>query len=268
MAIGVMATTSAGAAGGVGTVLTAARTLRLQGCNGHPGIRVALRDSGALDWAALRWSRGADLKGAVGQSGYREEQSAALHISGDASLLQQALGSRLCAQLTDRNFTDLGSVQRGHDTWIVIAAPPAAANADEIAADLLLRVNRARAQPRRCGSKDFPAAPPLQPSALLRRAAEAHTQDMVSHDYFAHEGYDGSTPAQRVAATGYHYRLVGENLASGPQSAAEAVAGWLTSPGHCENIMDARFSESGVAYAANNSGTPRVYWVQEFATPR
>jgi uncharacterized protein YkwD len=272
-AIGVMATSSAGAAaaGGVGTVLTAARTVRLQGCGGHPGIRVALRDNGALDSAALQWSRGADLKGAVGQSGYREEQSAALHISGDASLLQQALGSRLCAQLTDRNFTDLGSVQRGHDTWIVIAAPfapLAAANADEIAADLLLRINRARAQPRRCGSKDFPAAPPLQPSALLRRAAEAHSQDMVSHNYFAHEDYDGSTPAQRVAATGYRYQLVGENLASGPESAAEAVAGWLASPGHCENIMDARFSESGVAYAANNSGTPRVYWVQEFATPR
>ena len=90
---------------------------------------------------------------------------------------------------------------------------------------------------------------------------------MVSHDYFAHEGHDGSTPAQRVAATGYRYRLVGENLASGPQSAAQAVAGWLASPGHCENIMDARFSESGVAYAANSSGAPRVYWVQEFAAP-
>jgi uncharacterized protein YkwD len=262
--------TAAGAPVPAASVLSAARNLRMQGCDGHPGIRVALRDSGVLDSAALRWSRGADLKAAVGQSGYREQQSAALHISGDASLLQQALGSKLCAQLTDRDFTDLGSVQRGHDTWIVVAAPfapPAAANADEIAADLLLRINRARAEPRRCGSKAFPAAPPLQSSAQLRRAAEAHTQDMVSHDYFAHEGYDGSTPAQRVAATGYHYRLVGENLASGPQSAAEAVAGWLTSPGHCENIMDARFSESGVAYAANSSGAPRVYWVQEFAAP-
>jgi uncharacterized protein YkwD len=271
MAMSVMATTSAGAAAGAGTVLTAARNLRIQGCDGHPGIRVALRDSGALDSAALQWSRGAELKAAVGQSGYREEQSAALHISGDASLLQQALGSKLCAQLTDRDFTDLGSVQRGHDTWIVIAAPftpPRAANADAIAADLLLLINRARAQPRRCGSKAFPAAPPLEPSALLRRAAEAHSQDMLSHNYFAHEGYDGSTPAQRVAATGYRYQLVGENLAEGPQSAAEAVAGWLASPGHCENIMDAHFSESGVAYAANSSGTPRVYWVQEFAAPR
>ena len=120
----------------------------------------------------------------------------------------------------------------------------------------------------RCGSKAFPAAPPLQPSAQLRRAAEAHAKDMVSHDYFEHEGHDGSTPAQRVAATGYRYRLVGENLASGPQSAAQAVAGWLASPGHCQNIMDARFSEFGVAFAANSSGTPRIYWVQEFAAPR
>jgi uncharacterized protein YkwD len=270
LAISVMASTTAAAAGAV-AALTAARALRLQGCDGHPGIRVALRDSGALDSAALQWSHGSDLKAAVGQSGYREQQSAALHISGDASLLQQALGSRMCPQLTDRSFTDLGSVQRGQETWIVIAAPfapPAAANADEIAAELLLRINRARAQPRRCGNREFPAAPPLQPSALLRRAAEAHTQDMVSHNYFAHEGYDGSTPAQRVAATGYRYQLVGENIAEGPQSAADAAAGWLASQEHCENIMDARFSESGVAYASNSSGAPRVYWVQEFAAPR
>ena len=265
-----MATGSGGAAG-AGTVLSAARNLRMQGCDGHPGIRITLRDSGVLDAAALRWSRGADLRAALAQSGYRDEQSAALHISGDASLLQQALASKLCAQLTDRDFADLAARCSAAMTWVVVAAPfapPAVADADEIAAELLLRINRARAQPRHCGSKAFPAAPPLQASALLRRAAEAHTQDTLRHNYFAHEGYDGSTPAQRVAATGYRYQLIGENIASGPQSAAEAAAGWLASPGHCENIMDARFSESGVAYAANYSGTPRVYRVQEFAAPR
>jgi uncharacterized protein YkwD len=262
---------AAGSGAAATMVLTTARNLRIQGCSGHPGIRVLLRDSGALDSAAMQWSRGADLASAVRQSGYREQQSAALHVSGDTSVLQQALTARLCAELTDRNFTDLGSVQRGHDTWIVIAAPftpPAAANADEIAAELLLRINRARARPRQCGNKAFPAAPPLQSSALLRRAAEAHAQDMLGHNYFAHQGYDGSTPAQRVTAAGYRYQLVGENIASGPQSAAEAAEGWLASPAHCENIMNARFSESGIAYAANNSGTPHVYWVQEFATPR
>ena len=251
--------------------LATARNLRIQGCGGHSGIGVALRDSGALNAAALQWSRGANLKSAVEQSGYREEQSAAVHVNGDAAAVQQAMTSKLCAELTDRSFIDLGSVQRGNDTWIIIAAPfapPARANANEIAGELLQRINRARAQPRRCGDKTFSPAPPLHSSVLLRRAAEAHTQDMLNHNYFAHEGYDGSTPAQRVAATGYRYQIVGENLASGPETAAEAVDGWLASPAHCENIMDPRFSESGIAYAANGSGAPRIYWVQEFAAPR
>jgi len=262
---------SPGAGPAPATVLLSARNLRAQGCGGHPGIRVALRDSAALNAAAGQWSRGAYLKSAVQQSGYREQQSAALHVSGDATALQQALRSKLCAELTDASFTDLGSVQRGHDSWIIIAAPftpPARADADQIAAELLQRINRARAAPRRCGDKSFPPAPALQSSVLLRRAAEAHTQEMLEHDYFAHQGYDGSTPAQRVAATGYRYLLVGENIASGPQSAAEAAEGWLASPAHCENIMDPRFSETGIAYAANNSGTPRIYWVQEFGAPR
>lgn len=262
---------SAPAAGsGASAALAAARSLRSQGCGGHNGTRLALRASGALNAAALQWSRGANLKSAVGQSGYREQQSAALHVSGDAGVLPQAMRSRLCAELTDPSFIDLGSSQRGHDTWIIIAAPfapPALIHANETAGELLLRINRARAQPRRCGNKAFAPAPPLQSSALLRRAAEAHAQDMVSHNYFAHEGFDGSTPAQRASATGYRYQLVGENIASGAQSAAEAAEGWLASPGHCENIMDPRFSESGIAFAANSSGAPRIYWVQVFAAP-
>jgi uncharacterized protein YkwD len=254
-----------------GMVLNTARTLRLHGCGGHAGLRIALRTSGALDAAALQWSRASSLKSAVEQSGYRAEQSAALHVSGDAGVLQQAMTSKLCAQLTDGDFVDLGSHQSGRDTWIIVAAPflpPARTDAGAIAAELLQRINRARAQPRRCGGKSFAPAPPLQSSPLLNHAAEVHAQDMISHNYFAHEGYDGSTPAQRVTATGYRYLLEGENIASGPESAAEAAAGWLASPAHCENIMDPRFSESGVGYAANASGTPRIYWVQEFATPR
>lgn len=269
MALGAAGGTAATAAGS-GTPLASARVLRLQGCAGHAGIRTELRDSGALTAAALQWSRVPNLKSAIERSGYRAEQSAALHVSGDAAVLQQALRIKLCAELTDRSYLDLGSVQRGRDTWIIVAAPfapPARADAGEIGAELLQRVNLARARARRCGSTSFAPAAPLQSNALLRRAAEAHAQDMLSHDYFAHQGYDGTTPAQRVTATGYRYQLVGENIASGPETAAEALDGWLASPGHCENIMDPRFSESGIAYAANSSGTPRIFWVQVFAAP-
>jgi uncharacterized protein YkwD len=263
--------TAAGATADAGSALAAARNLRIQGCAGHPGIGVALRDSTALNAAALQWSRTSNLKSAVELSGYRAEQSAALHVSGDASALQQGMKIKLCAQLTDRSFVDLGSAVRGHDIWIIIAAPfapPARIDANEITAELLQRVNAARARPRHCGDKFFPAAPALQSNALLRRAAEVHAQDMISHDYFAHNGYDGSTPAQRVSATGYRYQIVGENIASGPEGAAEAADGWLASPAHCENIMDPRFSDSGIAYAATGSGMPHIYWVQEFAAPQ
>ncbi len=263
--------TAAPGASLAGSAPAVARTLRSHGCGGHVGIGTVLRDNRTLNAAALQWSRGANLKSAVEQSGYREQRSAALHVSGDASAIQRALTGRLCAELTDPSYVDLGSFQRGHDIWIIIAAPfapPVRSDADAIARELLLRINRARALPRRCGSRTFAAAAPLQASPLLRLAAEAHAQDMLSHDYFAHEGHDGSTPAQRVTATGYHYQIVGENIASGPQTAADAVAGWLASPAHCENIMDPRFRESGIAYAASGSGTPRIYWVQEFAAPR
>ena len=66
---------------------------------------------------------------------------------------------------------------------------------------------------------------------------------------------------------GYQPRLTGENIAFGPESAEEAVAGWLDSPGHCANIMDPRFQHIGVALATGR-GRGRIYWVQEFGAPR
>ena len=71
-----------------------------------------------------------------------------------------------------------------------------------------------------------------------------------------------------MRASGYRETLVGENIAYGPKSADEVVRGWLDSPGHCENIMDVRFSEVGIAYAAGSGSKPGLYWVQVFAAPR
>ena len=251
------------------TPLELARNVRTQGCRGHAGIRTPLRYIGGLNEAALSVAQGVSLKTAVARAGYREQESTSIHVSGDPSALQHVLANQLCDTLVNPDFSDVGIAQRGHDTWMILAVPfNPPARAGPVGSELLQRINLARASSRRCGSKLFPAVAPLQPNTLLRAAAEAHARDMLDHNYFAHEGHDGSNPAQRVAGTGYTYRLIGENIASGPTSAAEAVAGWLESPGHCENLMDARFTDSGVAFAASTSGPPRIYWVQEFATPR
>jgi uncharacterized protein YkwD len=128
-------------------------------------------------------------------------------------------------------------------------------------------VNEARSRGRRCGSERFPAAPALSVSRDLEDAAAAHARDMARKRYFEHRGRDGSQPKDRVRRAGYQSRLTGENIALGPVSAEEVVDGWLDSPGHCANIMDARFQDIGVGVASGGK-RGEIYWVQTFGAPR
>ena len=146
-----------------------------------------------------------------------------------------------------------------------------AAAAPESGATLRARVvelvNAARSKGRKCGSERFPAAPPLIASRELNEAAARHARDMARKDYFEHRGADGSQPKDRVLRAGYQSRLTGENIALGPESAEEVIAGWLASPGHCANIMDSRFQHIGVGLATGR-GRGKIYWVQNFGAPR
>jgi uncharacterized protein YkwD len=127
-------------------------------------------------------------------------------------------------------------------------------------------VNVARGKGRRCGNERFAAAPPLGVSRKLNEAAAGHARDMARRKFFEHQGSDGSQPKDRVLRAGYRPRLTGENIAYGPDSAEEVVAGWLASPGHCANIMDSRFREIGVGVATGRK-RGHIYWVQTFGAP-
>ncbi len=127
-------------------------------------------------------------------------------------------------------------------------------------------VNQARATARSCGNEPFKAAAPLRWSEPLARAAQGHSEDMASKDYFDHTTPDGADMAARVKAQGYAFSLLGENIAAGQATPAEAVRGWLESPGHCRNIMNADFQELGVGRA--EGGSYRIYWTQNFGSPR
>ena len=116
-------------------------------------------------------------------------------------------------------------------------------------------------------SERYTAAPPLIASRELSEAAANHARDMARKNYFDHRGADGSQPKDRVLRAGYQPRLTGENIALGPESAEEVVAGWLASPGHCANIMDSRFQNIGVGLATGR-GRGKIYWVQTFGAPR
>jgi uncharacterized protein YkwD len=141
------------------------------------------------------------------------------------------------------------------------------ASSDTLRARVVELVNAARSKSRRCGSERFAAAPPLTTSRKLDDAASVHARDMMRRQFFDHGGSDGSQPKDRVLRTGYQSRLTGENIALGPESAEEVVAGWLASPGHCANIMDSRFQQIGVGLATGRQ-RGQIYWVQTFGAPR
>jgi uncharacterized protein YkwD len=165
----------------------------------------------------------------------------------------------------------LGLHAVGTSAWVVLAEPfsaPRPEDAERVRAELLQRINQARAQPRRCGDRSVGPARPLQPQADLHRAAQAHADDMARHSYFSHTGRDSSQVAQRADRTGYAWRRIGENLAAGQSTPAAAVEGWLASPGHCANLMQPEFSEVGLAYAVNLQSRDGIYWVQVLGTPR
>jgi uncharacterized protein YkwD len=162
--------------------------------------------------------------------------------------------------------------RRGADSWLVLAGSvyvaPASAQAPLQATRALQLVNEVRARGARCGDRSFAPAPPVKLSETLAGVAFGHADDMAKHNYFEHEDLIGRSPADRVRAVGYQEKLVGENIAYGPKSAEEVVQGWLDSPGHCENIMDPRFAEMGIAYAAGQAARRGLFWVQLLVAPK
>lgn len=136
-------------------------------------------------------------------------------------------------------------------------------------ASLLARMNEARAKGARCGNEGaFGPAPPLAWNAALARAAVVHTRDLASHDLFSHTGSDGSVLKDRIDAAGYRWRSIAENIAGGRDSPRGVIDQWVTSPGHCANLMNPRFVHVGVACVP---GGPRStythYWTMTLGTP-
>jgi uncharacterized protein YkwD len=118
---------------------------------------------------------------------------------------------------------------------------------------------------------------PLQESAQLAHAAVEHSEEMVSKDYFAHVAPDGSTPLQRVEATGYipNHEVgytIGENIAWGTlqlSTPAAIVAAWIASPEHLANILDPSYKETGLGVVAAvppslSQGQPGAIYSQVF----
>jgi uncharacterized protein YkwD len=133
---------------------------------------------------------------------------------------------------------------------------------------LLQQINAARAVARSCGGTVMPAAAPLAWNDRLFSAAARHSSDMAVNNYFSHTGLDGRSAAQRVAAEGYAWSWVGENIAAGQTSVSAVMGGWLASPGHCANIMRAEYRDVGVSCVQQGGSTYGRYWTMTVARPQ
>jgi uncharacterized protein YkwD len=112
---------------------------------------------------------------------------------------------------------------------------------------------------------------PLEPDARLFVAAERLAADLAAHGTIGHVGSDGSLPWTRVDAAGYTRTMVAENVAAGQTDAAQAVRGWIDSPPHRANLLQAGVRHVGAAHVVGRPacrGCAPHYWVLVLADTR
>ncbi len=185
---------------------------------------------------------------------------------------------------------DVGSAQSGEDTTpgedtspvvtatyepvvddaLVAAAANigCAASAERFRDTMVAMVNDSRLEARQCGSRSSPAVGLVSWNDQLAAAALNHANDMVTFNFFSHDGSDGLSVADRAETTGYDWRAIGENIAAGQQEVAEVHQGWLESAGHCRNIMNSLYTEVGAACVTSDDTDFGNYWVVVFGNSR
>jgi uncharacterized protein YkwD len=144
-------------------------------------------------------------------------------------------------------------------------APPAPPKKDEAKAAVKLSeveqavIDASNAERKKVGLD------PLAVDDKLMEAARGHAANMAKADKLDHT-LDGQGVDARAKAAGYTFSRLGENIAWNQPKPKDAVAGWMDSTGHRENLLSQEYTQIGVAMAKNAKGEP--YWVQVFGTPR
>jgi uncharacterized protein YkwD len=113
--------------------------------------------------------------------------------------------------------------------------------------------------------------PALNINAQLTTAAKDHAVDMLCNNYLSHNGLDGSTPEDRVAAAGFTASLVVENLyalhpayGGNPQA---AIDWWLSDPDSRGILLHPNTTVFGIAYVSSDTSLLGGYFVVVAARP-
>ena len=87
-------------------------------------------------------------------------------------------------------------------------------------------------------------------------------EDLISHD--SPGGDLGDDPWQRIESTGFPGMATGENVAAGYISPADVMEGWMSSDGHCFNIMNNDSNLVGVGYFVDETASLFSFWTLNF----
>ena len=122
---------------------------------------------------------------------------------------------------------------------------------------LLTAINSARAAA---------GVPPLRASVSLSSAAAWQSQVLAQAGYIDHTSPDGSTLLDRLTRARWHGTTAGEDLAVAP-TPSDAVAMWMQSTGHRENLLRPSFHTVGLGLARGVwSGREAVYVTADFGS--
>ena len=100
----------------------------------------------------------------------------------------------------------------------------------------------------------------LTTNTTLTSAANLRAKETVQS--FSHTRPNGTSFFSVLQEFSISYRTAGENIAYGQRSPQEVVTGWMNSPGHRANIMNASFGKIGIGVHKESNGT--IYWTQVF----
>ena len=131
---------------------------------------------------------------------------------------------------------------------------------------VLDEVNAVRSEPANCGTYgDFEATLPLEMEPHIHCSSRYHSYWMAENNAFAHEspgGDLGEDTFARMERTGFQGMPTGENVAMGYPTPSEVIAGWMSSDGHCSNMMSPSHNVIGIGFYQHSDGM--YYWTQNF----
>jgi uncharacterized protein YkwD len=120
-------------------------------------------------------------------------------------------------------------------------------------------VNEVRAKGHLCGMDELPAAEPVIWNDRLAIAALRHSFDWYKNNFFSHTGSSGNNVGDRLIKEGFQFRFCAENIAKGYKTETHVFFAWLSSEGHCRNMMSEKFKKIGIARVSD-------YWTLVLAS--